>query len=40
MRYSGILFADVAAVFERERKALPKLAAIEFQRSWWFSPPR
>jgi hypothetical protein len=40
MRYSGVLFADVAAVFERERKALPKLAAIEFQPKLVVLTPR
>ena len=30
MQYSGILFSDLATVFERERKSISKFAAVEF----------
>ena len=40
MQYSGILFSDLAAVFERERKALAKLAAIELQPKMLVLTPR
>jgi hypothetical protein len=40
MQYSGILFRDLAAVFERERKALSKLAAVELQPKTVVLTPR
>ena len=40
MRYSGILFSDLAAVLERERKSVAKLAAIEFQPKLVVLTPR
>ena len=40
MQYSGILFRDLAAVFERERKSASKLAAIEFQPKTVVLTPR
>lgn len=40
MQYSGILFSDVAAVLERERKSLAKLGAIELQPKLVVLTPR
>ena len=40
MQYSGILFSDLAAVFERERKAVSKLASIELQPKLVVLTPR
>ena len=40
MGYSGFLFSDLAAVVERERKSLAKLAAIELQPKLVVLTPR
>ena len=40
MQYSGFLFSDLAAVFDRERKALAKLATIELQPKLVVLTPR
>ena len=40
MEYSGILFSDLAAVFERERKSLAKLAAIDLEPKLVVLTPR
>ncbi len=40
MQYSGFLFSDLAAVLERERKSVAKLAAVEFQPKLVVLTPR
>lgn len=40
MQYGGFLFSDVAAVVERERKSVAKLAAVEFQPKLVVLTPR
>ena len=40
MQYSGILFSDLAAVLDRERKSAAKLAALEFQPKLVVLTPR
>ena len=40
MQYSGFLFSDLAAVVERERKSVAKLAAVELQPKLVVFTPR
>jgi hypothetical protein len=40
MQHAGFLFSDLAAVVERERKAVAKLAAVEFQPKLVVLTPR
>ncbi|HSH37521.1 MAG TPA: zinc ribbon domain-containing protein [Chthoniobacterales bacterium] len=40
MQYSGVLFSDLAAVLERERKSIAKLGAVEFQPKLVVLTPR